>query len=360
MNEKHSILYVDDEEHNLVVFEAAYEDYYNIYTASSALEGIKILKTEKIHLIVTDQRMPEMTGMQFLEAIIPEYPDAVRIILTGFTDIDVIIQAINTGRVYQYITKPWNEKEFKVIMDRALENYDLRMRNIQLIDELKQKAAQEMEIRRIFQKYVPETIVNQMLSEEATDLFAGELRVVAVLFSDIRGFTAFSSKLKPDQVVNFLNKYFSVMNTIVSKHKGSVNKFLGDGLIAVFGAPISSLNNAENAVKAALEMVEALQKFNEDYAKEYVGEEIKIGIGINLGEVIAGNIGSEEKMEYTIIGDAVNVASRVEGLTKDRPNSILISRSVYKWVDDLIEVEKLEPVQLRGKLDKIQLYRLLS
>ena len=133
----HPILYVDDEEDNLTVFNSAFRREYKVHLALSGQEGLEILKKNEIHLIITDQRMPEMTGIQFLEKIIPDYPDCIRMILTGFSDIEAIIQAINTGRVYRYITKPWNKEELKINIDKGLETYHLREQNRKLIEDLK-------------------------------------------------------------------------------------------------------------------------------------------------------------------------------------------------------------------------------
>jgi len=132
------ILYVDDEEDNLIVFNSTFRRDYEIHLASSARIGLEILKKHEIHVIITDQRMPEMTGIQFLERIIPDYPDCIRMILTGFSDIEAIIQSINTGRVYRYITKPWSKEELKINIDKALEIFHLREENRKLIEDLKE------------------------------------------------------------------------------------------------------------------------------------------------------------------------------------------------------------------------------
>ena len=132
------ILYVDDEEDNLTVFNSAFRRDYKVHLALSGQEGLEILKKNEVQLIITDQRMPEMTGIQFLEKIIPDYPDCIRMILTGFSDIEAIIQAINTGRVYRYITKPWSKEDLKINIDKALETYHLRDQNRKLIENLKE------------------------------------------------------------------------------------------------------------------------------------------------------------------------------------------------------------------------------
>lgn len=125
-NRKYNILYVDDEESNLRIFKTTFKRDYNIFLANSGLEAIKILHQQAIHLVVTDQKMPEMTGTEFLEKTIPEFPNIIRIILTGFSDIEAIVRAVNKANIYKYVTKPWNREEFKLILDEALALYQYR------------------------------------------------------------------------------------------------------------------------------------------------------------------------------------------------------------------------------------------
>jgi response regulator RpfG family c-di-GMP phosphodiesterase len=131
-----NILYIDDEVNNLVTFKANFRTHYKIYTGESAQEGRKILNEVKIHIIITDQRMPNETGVEFLESIIKDYPDPIRILLTGYADISTVIEAINKGQVYRYIMKPFNELEMKIILDNALEVYFLREENKELLKKL--------------------------------------------------------------------------------------------------------------------------------------------------------------------------------------------------------------------------------
>lgn len=357
--EKFHILYVDDEEHNLTSFHAAFRKHYHVHTAVNAREGIRAMREFPIALIVTDQRMPEMTGVQFLEAVIPEFPDPIRMILTGFSDIEAIIKAINTGRVYRYITKPWDEKELKMTLDGALEVYALQQRNRKLVEELQEKVLEQDRIRRVFQRYVPENVVNEALQSDDGSIFDGENRIVSLLFSDIRDFTGLTAALDPKTVVAFLNDYFAAMTACVRHHKGSVNKFIGDGILAVFGAPLSYIENPENAVMCALDMRECLKAINDKYGK-IVGREIKIGIGINTGEVVAGTVGSEDRVEYAVIGDAVNIAARIEGLTRMHPNTILISDSTMVHVTSLIESKTWEGVPIKGKTDTINVHEVIA
>lgn len=358
-NKDINILYLDDEENNLLSFKAALRRHFSIHTALSAREAIRIMREQPIHVVVTDQRMPDMTGVQFLEAILPEFPDVIRLILTGFSDVEAIIKAINAGRVYRYVTKPWDENELLVTLNGASELYLLQRRNRELLEELQHKVTEQERIMKLFQKYVPENVVLQALQEAEGSIFEGESRIISVLFSDIRNFTSIAERVDPKVIVAALNEYFSIMTDCVKQYKGTVNKFLGDGMLAIFGAPVSYLDNQDNAVYCALEMVRKLEVFNDRFA-EKLGGPISIGIGIDTGEVIAGNIGSEERVEYTVIGDTVNTSSRIESLTKQKPNSILISESTYHNVKDIVVTVPWEPIEVKGKAEKLQVYELIG
>jgi adenylate cyclase len=356
--ESYNLLYVDDELQNLISFKACFRKHYNVYTAGSAKEAIEILKQVPIHLVMTDQRMPEMTGVEFLENIIHDYPDTVRIILTGFSDMDAIIHAINTGRVFRYIRKPWDENELKMTIDNALHLYNLQQKNKELLQDLQVKVAEQEKILNVFQKFVPGEIVERVLKlQEDASLLEGEYRNVAVLFCDIRNFTALSEQISPKEVVRLLNGYYSMLSKVIKNHHGCVNQYVGDEIFAVFGAPAFYPDNEKNAVLCAMEMIEKLQELNVMY-KNRIGREIEVGIGINSGEVVAGNLGSEDKIEYSITGDTVNTGKRIECLTKDNPNTILISESTFEKVKELVVTEQWAPVEVRGKSNKITVFEI--
>lgn len=357
MRDEHvGLLYVDDEEHNLTAFRAAFRRDYQVFTSTHPREAIQILREHDIPIIITDQRMPEMMGVQFLEAILPEFPDSVRMILTGFSDIDAVIRAINTGSVYRYVTKPWDEREMRMVLNGAADLVRLRRQQAQLMLELHERVAEQERVMQVFQKYVPASVVSEVVSRHAGEsLLDGESRIVSVMVVDIRGFTTLAASMEPKNVVHLLNDYFSVMSDCVRRHQGSVNKFLGDGLLALFGAPISHLENQANAVLCALEMVERLEAFNRSH-EDVLGDGLRIGIGINTGEAVVGNIGSEDRIEYTVIGDVVNVAARLEDLTREVPNSILVSRSTYHAVEDLVSVNEWGERTVRGRPEGLSVY----
>ena len=212
----------------------------------------------------------------------------------------------------------------------------------------------ERKIRSIFQKYVPKDVIDQVLSNPDSAL-VGENRVLAILFSDIRGFTTISEGFTPDELVKSLNRYFGAMVDIIDAHKGITDKYIGDAIMAFFGAPVKHDNDPLEAVRAALEMQIALRKFNEMHLREGKPP-FKTGIGVNYGVVTVGNIGSEKKMDYTIIGDAVNLGSRLEGLTKEYRQEVIFSESVFKKIKTELPCRLLDKVQVKGQTRGVSIY----
>ncbi len=205
----------------------------------------------------------------------------------------------------------------------------------------------EQKIRNIFQKYVPQEVINQLFENPEAELI-GDNRVLAILFSDIRDFTTISERLPPDEVVASLNRYFSVMVDVILSHKGIVDKYIGDAIMAFFGAPIKHERDAVESVYAGLEMTEKVVEFNQQQAK--LGKpSFRIGVGITYGIVTVGNIGTEKKMDYTVIGDKVNTASRLEGLTKKYGQQMLISEGLQMKVKDLLPCREMGKVQVKGR-----------
>ena len=185
----------------------------------------------------------------------------------------------------------------------------------------------EERIRQIFQKYVPKDVIERFFASPEK-MLVGDNRRLSILFSDIRSFTTISEGMAPDDLVNSLNRYFSGQVDIIYNRKGIVDKYIGDAIMAFWGAPENHDDDALQSVLSGLDMIDALAGFNENQRK--LGKpEFHIGVGINYGEVTVGNIGSERKMDYTVIGDAVNLASRMEGLTKTYHSELLISESLY-------------------------------
>ncbi|MBR1616029.1 MAG: HAMP domain-containing protein [Treponema sp.] len=220
--------------------------------------------------------------------------------------------------------------------------------------------AERKNLEDTFGKFVNRELAKKALSGGLK--LGGEEKNVTVFFSDIRSFTAISEKLTPDEVVGFLNVYMTKMVECVQKTGGTVDKFIGDALMGVWGAPLTSgsvARDAFNCVRAALMMRAALMEFNKDRGGDKKPI-IKIGCGINTGPVIAGQIGSEQKMEYTVIGDAVNLASRTEALNKPFGTDILITENTYKLIKDYVLVEEMPGVMVKGKSEPIKMFAVIN
>jgi class 3 adenylate cyclase len=220
------------------------------------------------------------------------------------------------------------------------------------------KSLEQASLKSTFYRYMSPKVAAEVLEKGNIEL-GGENRTVTTLFADIRDFTKYTEKSKPEQVVKHLNVFFTEMVSIVFNHEGTLDKFMGDAIMATFGVPKDHPDDEIRACKAALEMKEALKKLNKRWESEF-RHQFHIGIGINTGEAVAGNIGSEQRMEFTVIGDSVNTASRLEQLTKDYPAEIIISESTYQAVKDKVEAKPLDRVTLKGKSEPIQMYELVG
>jgi class 3 adenylate cyclase len=212
-------------------------------------------------------------------------------------------------------------------------------------------------LKDAFNRYVSKQVYAQL--EAGAIKLTGEQREATILFSDIRSFTALAEQLTPRDIVEMLNEYFNEMVEIVFKHDGFLNKFIGDALMAVYNAPIDQPEPELRAVKTALEMLDALQRLNAKRTQR--GQfPLRIGIGINTGMVVAGNIGHVQRLEYTVIGDAVNLAQRIESQTKVSGASLLVSETTYAKVAQYVIAEALPAVKVKGKQDAVPLYAITS
>jgi adenylate cyclase len=217
--------------------------------------------------------------------------------------------------------------------------------------------ADREKLKTAFGKFVNKEVAERVLRDEIS--LGGEAKEAAIFFSDIRSFTSISEKLLPHEVVEFLNDYMTRMVACVNKTHGVVDKYIGDAIMAVWGVPYSVGNDTENAINGALMMRAALAEYNAA-VKGTRKPPLKIGCGINSGSVIAGQIGSLERMEYTVIGDAVNLASRIESLNKPFRTDLLISQASYELVKGIFKVEPMKKITVKGKAEPQQIYAVVG
>jgi adenylate cyclase len=208
-------------------------------------------------------------------------------------------------------------------------------------------------VKTAFARYVSHQVMDSILDSKV-DKLSGDRRRITVLFSDIRGFTTISEGLAPEKVVQLLNEYFEKMVEVVFRNKGTLDTFIGDGMMVIFGAPEDDEYQEENALKAALEMQSELRSVTEKWRPD--GLNLRIGIGINSGPAIVGNIGSSRRMEYTAIGDTVNLASRLESATKELGVGILISEYTHNALRGSFRFKNMGAVQVKGRVDPVLAY----
>jgi adenylate cyclase len=220
------------------------------------------------------------------------------------------------------------------------------------------KSLREKEmIKRAFTRYVAREVVEEILKDPENLVLSGERRQVTVLFCDVRGFTPMSERLAPEEVVLLLNDFYTLMIETTFKFDGTLDKFLGDAVMAVFGAPMAHPDHSARAIRTALAMQEGITGLNERRVRD--GKEaISVGIGVSAGEAVAGTVGTEDRMEYTVIGDSVNLAARLESNAK--PGQILISHRTYERVRDLVDARPLGRIRVKGKEEEVEVYEVLG
>ena len=217
---------------------------------------------------------------------------------------------------------------------------------------------EQREKRRLSRFFSPDVVAEIVRHKDDAKLAANRRRMT-VLFSDIRGFTSMSEKMQPEEVVTFLREYLTVMTEAVFKHGGTVDKYIGDAIMALYNVPFEAPDHALRAVRTALEFQERLQPLAERFAAKHGGT-LACGVGIHTGDAVVGTIGSEQRLEYTAIGDTINLGSRLEGLTKEFSVPIIISEATYAEVREQFAVRDLGEVTVKGKVIPVKIYAVLG
>jgi adenylate cyclase len=221
------------------------------------------------------------------------------------------------------------------------------------------EAFERERVRDVFSRFVPESIVDQVLAQAGSDLRLGGKELTAtVMFSDLRGFTSSAEHLSAEEVIIVLNSYLGDMSDAILDHGGTLISYMGDGIYAIFGAPIEMVDHADRALAAAREMVDVrLPRFNEWMRTEGYGQGYLMGVGLNTGSIMCGNVGHERRVDYTAVGDTVNTASRIEGETKGSPYSLLVSETTFEILTSPPpDLTYYEEVEIRGRLQKLKLW----
>jgi adenylate cyclase len=313
---------------------------HRVAMAANGREALDRMLAEEPDIVLLDIVMPGMDGIDVLERI--KRDPALRavpvIMISALEDVDSVVRCIELG-AEDYLQKP-----FDPVLLRARIRAGLDKRRLQQLERAR--------VRDVFARFLPEPMVDEVLSRADGDLRLGGVRVVStVLFADLRSFTTFAERTAPHQVIAVLNRYFGEMSDAVLDNGGTLVAFLGDGLMAVFGAPVECDDHADRAVAAAREMLrDRLPRFN-DWAREQgYTDGFRMGIGISSGPAMSGNVGSERRLEYTAIGDTVNTASRIESLTKELGHPVLLSESTLDLLTaPAADAVYVDEVTVRGR-----------
>ena len=334
------LLIVDDNKVNRILLGRGLEaDGHKVETAENGKQALEKLRVGSYDLVLLDIEMPEMNGYEVLERCLQD--DELRnipIIMTSSLDeIASVVKCVELG-AEDYLNKPVNPILLRARVNASLEKKRLRDQQRKLI-------------RTFATKEVAEELLKSGFS------LGGSYVTASVMFTDIRSFTTITESRSPGEIIDMLNDYFALMFEAITGHGGTVNQMIGDGLMAMFGAPVYHEDHRERAVRAALEMLELLAAFNEQQVA-LNRPQIKIGVGIATGKVVAGFTGTQHRATYTCIGDTVNLAARIEAHTKvvDRP--ILIDQYTSEGLQEEIAREALGPVLFKGKHQLINIFAL--
>jgi adenylate cyclase len=285
--------------------------------------------------------------------------------MTGFETRSVLcVPLISQGKV-RGVIEVLNKRQGEFtqndlqLLQTIATTVSIAMENARLYGETLTMAEKERGIRNVFQKFVPKEVIDKITLGTEERHLINEFKIITLLNIDIRGYSTLSHKLGPQKTVAILNYFFAAMGEIVFKHHGIVDKYLGDGFLALFGAPLSSSLDADNAVAAALEMQKAMESVS-DYLRNSFGASLAMGVSIHTGEMVVGNIGFDKKMDYTVIGDAVNFVFRLQSLCKPWPNGILISEKTYYACQSIPQVEEIDTYESDSSTEKLKIYRIIG
>ena len=336
--EKGDLLVVDDNRVNRLLVGRTLEQFgHRVAFAENGRLALEMLRSRPADLVLLDIEMPEMNGYQTLEALRadPKLRDIPVVMMSSVDEVDSVARCIEMG-AEDYLFKPVNGILLRARVAASLEKKRLRDQQ-----------------RELFRKFATAEVAEELL---VTGFALGGKHVDAtVMFSDIRSFTSLAESLQPAETIDLLNSYYTLMFDAIGSQGGIVNQMLGDGLMALFGAPLPHADHAERAVRAGLEMLELVAGFDRDQAAQGKPE-IRIGVGIASGQVIAGFTGTERRVTYTCVGDTVNLAAHLEAHTKILGQPILVDEQTRAGLSSAIRVEDHGSVQFKTRAQPVRVY----
>jgi adenylate cyclase len=334
------ILAVDDEPANLALMRKLLTHLgYDVAEAADGTSALRATAELAPDLVCLDVMMPDLDGVEVCQRIrrVPENEGLPILLLTALNRPEDKARGLEAG-ANDFLSKPFDESELSA-----------RLRSL-----LRTKALQDR-LTDLLKRYVSDSIAVEVLRDPGATSLGGDRRHVSTLFADIRGYTAMAAQHSPEQALDLLNRYLTVTSEAVESHGGTVADLLGDGVFAFFGAPVMHSNDPERAVRAALELQAQVSLLD---IPSMPGVRLQAGIGITSGEVLAGNIGSSRRMHYAVVGDPVNVASRLQ--TAAGPGQILVDAATHDAVSALVTSQDLGSLRLSGRGDWVPAFNILS
>jgi class 3 adenylate cyclase len=332
------LLVVDDNKVNRILLGRGLEQQgHKIETAENGRQALEKLRAGFFDLVLLDIEMPEMNGYQVLETCLqdPELRDIPIIMTSSLDEINSVVKCIELG-AEDYLNKPVNPVLLQARVNASLEKKRLR-------DEQ----------RKLFRTFATKEVADELMRSGFS--LGGKHVVATAMVTDIRSFTTLAETRDPAEVIELLNDYFALMFEAIVGHGGMVNQMVGDGLLAIFGAPMYREDHCEQAVLAAMEMMDLLAGFNQEQAARG-RTEIKIGIGIATGQMVAGYTGTQHRAIYTCIGDTINLAARIEDYTKQAGRPILMDKFTRESLPDGLKVDSLGAVTFKGKNRPVNIF----
>jgi adenylate cyclase len=344
-NTDYRFLVVDDNEDNRYTLLRRLRrlGYNDVQTAENGRQALELISKDHFDAVFLDVMMPEMDGYQVLERLRADgvLSNLPVIVISALDDLESTVRCIQLG-AEDYLPKPFNPTLLEARLNATLEKKRLR-------DEV---ARQLAIIREIFGKYVPETVAEAILAGEGT--LKPMQTTATILYTDIAGFTSIVESMPPKQAVQMLNEYFPAMTDPIKRYGGVVNQFQGDAMLVTFNVPLEDPEHADKAVKVAQE----IQQLSRE--RTFAGVRLQTRIGINTGPVVAGNVGSGDRVNYTVHGDAVNLAARLEQLNKEYGTQVLVSEHTVALLKDSYPLDPIGGVPIRGKHEPVQIFKLAS
>ena len=352
---KRTILVVDDSSSNLSMLNECLKDFYKVIVAKNGKKALELLSEKKIDLVLLDVVMPEMDGYEVCRQIknTKHTEDIPIIFLTALGDSADEQKGLLLGAA-DYIIKPFSPP---IVRARVETQIHLLEKKEHLEETLADLEKSNRFIQKTFGRYLSDDVVHMILRQGEGLHLVGEQKEVTIMMSDIRGFTSICEKLTPKDVVWVINCYLEAMTDIILEYQGTITEFIGDAILAVFGAPLPMEDSSIKAMACALDMQNAMDQVNEKCAAQGYPD-LRMGIGLHTGSVIVGNIGSSNRLKYGIVGHNVNVAARVESYTVG--GQILISEPTFQPYTTEVELRKSIEVSPKGVSEPMLIYELLG